>query len=188
MGFHRVQAESSTPGGVRYRTCVFGPHDATPPHEHEAPFFCIVLDGMSEQHSGAEERVRARGQVFFYPARERQSERFGRDGGRIFVVEVPETDARLPRVSRELLGPAALLARRVRLADDDLAVEDFTFGIIGSLSCERIDARWVPIARDFLHAQFAEKLTLARIASAAGVHPVHLSRAFPQRFGTTLGD
>jgi AraC family transcriptional regulator len=44
------------------------------------------------------------------------------------------------------------------------------------------------IARDFLHEHFAEKLSLRRIAAAAGVHPVHLCRAFPRKFGVTVGD
>ena len=192
MGFHRIEAETVTAEGVRYRTCAFPPHDATPPHEHEMPFFCLVLDGVSEQHSGSEERLRARSQVFFYPAHERQSERFGGSGGRIFVVEVPETGARLPRSSCELKGHAALLVRRLHLASrhtDDLAklaFDDATMSLIARQ--DEADLRWMPIVCDYLHAHFAEKLSLASIASAAGVHPVHLCRAFPRRFGMTLGD
>ena len=59
-------------------------------------------------------------------------------------------------------------------------------GVLARESCG--ERAWIPIAREYLHEHFAEKLSLRDVASAAGVHPVHLSRAFPQRFGMTLGE
>ena len=108
MSFHCVESESATPGGVRFRTCVFPPHFATPPHQHDGAFFCLVLDGVSDQRSGSEERRRDRGRAYFYPAGETQCERFGATGGRIFTVDLPSTDMRLPRGSSELAGWPAL--------------------------------------------------------------------------------
>jgi AraC family transcriptional regulator len=36
--------------------------------------------------------------------------------------------------------------------------------------------------------RFAERLTLAEVASNAGVHPVHLARQFRSRLGCTYGE
>jgi AraC family transcriptional regulator len=99
---------------------------------------------------------------------------------------------RLPDVSLELAGPAALTFRRLylesRSPDESVRVEELALALVASLARERGDCgRWAALARDYLHAHFTRRLTLRQIALAAGVHPVHLSRAFPQRFGVTLG-
>ncbi|MGH9636641.1 MAG: helix-turn-helix transcriptional regulator, partial [Candidatus Angelobacter sp.] len=43
-------------------------------------------------------------------------------------------------------------------------------------------------AREYVHAHYAENLTLAQVARAAGVHPVYLGHIFRQEFGETLGE
>ncbi len=48
--------------------------------------------------------------------------------------------------------------------------------------------RWLRIARDYLEANFLRPLSLAEIATAAGVHRVHLSREFRRYFSTTVGE
>jgi len=45
---------------------------------------------------------------------------------------------------------------------------------------------WIHVARALVDDRFAEPLTLAEIAEAVAVHPVHLSRTFHRRFGVTL--
>lgn len=204
--FHGVELESSSVGGVRYRTSVFPAHFGTSAHAHDEAYFCLVVDGTSRQRSGNDERFRERGSAYFYPSGEVQSERFGQRGSRLFSVEIGAAAhahmrdaARFPEASAELTGLAALTLRRLYLesrgeslgesrAGDSLHVEDLTMLLVAALVRERCDAvRWAPIVRDYLHAHFRERLTLERIARAAGVHPVHLCRAFPQRFGVTLG-
>lgn len=188
MTFHEIERERQTPGGVRVRISTCEPHASTPPHIHERPFVCLILGGVSVQRAGACELTRERGRAYFYPAGEVQSERFGASGGRIFALELSHA-VRLPDVSCELSGPAALFARRCCTGGDDLALDEAAALLAGALSRERDDGlRWMNVARDFLHAHFAEKLSLRRIAGAAGVHPVHLCRAFPRRFGTTVGE
>jgi AraC family transcriptional regulator len=197
--FHGKEIDSASAGGVRYRTLDFPADFATSTHAHEEAYFCLVIDGCSSQRSGSSERVRERGRTYFYPAGEMQSERFGRSGGRLFSIEIGASAVarlgeagRLPAASAELAGPAALAVRRLYLEShggDPLCVEDLTMQLVAAQVREQCDAvRWAPVVRDYLHAHCTEKLTLQRIALAAGVHPVHLCRAFPQRFGMTLGD
>ncbi|MDP9190373.1 MAG: AraC family transcriptional regulator [Acidobacteriota bacterium] len=188
MAFHDIECERHTPGGVRLRVSNCAPHASTPRHTHERPFVCLILAGVSVQRAGARELTRERGRAYFYPANEIQSERFGAAGGRIFALDLAD-EYRLPDVACELSGPAALFARRCWSSRDDLDLDESAAALVGALSREREDClRWMHVARDFLHAHFAEKLTLRRIADAAGVHPVHLCRAFPRRFGTTVGE
>ena len=47
---------------------------------------------------------------------------------------------------------------------------------------------WLKRAKDLLHARFAENLTLEQIAREVGVHPVHLSSVFRQKFHCTVGE
>jgi AraC family transcriptional regulator len=188
VAFHEIERERQTAGGSRLRVSNCAPHAVTPPHAHERPFVCLILGGVSVQRAGAHELTRERGRAYFYPAGEVQSERFGATGGRVFSFDLL-LDVGLPALSHELTGPAAILARRCWTGDDDLALDEAAASLTGALCREREDSlRWMSVARDFLHAHYVEKLSLRSIAEAAGVHPVHLCRAFPRRFGMTVGE
>src|ERR1700737_3578659 len=54
-----------------------------------------------------------------------------------------------------------------------------------ALGAERRSPRWLGEARALLHHRYRENLRLADVADAVGVHPVHLARVFPLRYGTT---
>jgi AraC family transcriptional regulator len=47
---------------------------------------------------------------------------------------------------------------------------------------------WLAAVRESLHDRFAEPLRVASLAEAAGVHPVHLARAFRRHFGAAPGE
>jgi AraC family transcriptional regulator len=195
--FHGKEVQAAEINAVRYRATEFAPAFATQPHAHEAAYFCFVLGGASVQVSGGIERTRRRGEVFFYPAGERQSERFGPAGSRLLSIELASL-ARLgdaPRRSVQLGGAAESIARKLygELVRDDtaspLAIEGLTLGLCAELLRVPFSApAWVSRVREFLHEHYAEPLALADVAAVAGVHPVHLSRDFPLRFGTTLCD
>jgi AraC family transcriptional regulator len=102
---------------------------------------------------------------------------------------------RRPARSSELRGWTALQARRAYLesanADDvaELTIDSAALMLTAALARESWGGqRWMPIVRDYLHAHFRQRLSLKEIAAAAGIHPVHLSRAFPSRHGLTLGE
>lgn len=195
--FHGKEVQATEINAVRYRASEFAPAFATQPHAHEAAYFCFVLGGASVQVSGGVERTRDRGDVFFYPAGERQSERFGPAGSRLLSIEL-DSLARIgeaPRRSVQLGGPAESIARTLyaELVRDDtaspLAIEGLTLGLCAELlRVPSSTPSWMARVRDYLHAHYAERLALADVATVAGVHPVHLSRDFPRRFGTTLGE
>jgi AraC family transcriptional regulator len=56
-----------------------------------------------------------------------------------------------------------------------------------ALGAERRPPHWLSEAKALLHDRYRENLRLADIASAVGVHPVHLARVFRLRYGTPVG-
>jgi AraC-like DNA-binding protein len=75
---------------------------------------------------------------------------------------------------------------------NDLDIEsravELAFSIVKFSAREPRDLRSLQRAREYLHAHFADNLTLARVARAAGVHPVYLGQIFRQEFRETLGE
>lgn len=195
QSFHTIERAGRTSGGVEFRTSICAPRSVTPPHLHARPFVCVILDGVSEQTAGGVERQREPGRAFFYPAGEVHHERFGPRGGRIFSMDLIDDGLRLPANSSELGGSPAVLSRRAHVesvkTDDigEITIESAAFALTAELSREIPgDPRWIASARDYLHTHFAGKMSLRAIAAAAGVHPVHLCRSFPRRYGMTIGD
>lgn len=85
------------------------------------------------------------------------------------------------------------LFRSINTGDsNDLDLESravaLSFSIVRSSAHPPRDLRSLRCACEFVHACFAENLTLAQVASAAGVHPVYLGHIFRQEFGETLGE
>jgi AraC-like DNA-binding protein len=75
---------------------------------------------------------------------------------------------------------------------NDLDIEsravELAFSIVKFSAREPRDLRSLQRAREYLHAHFADNLTLAQVARAAGVHPVYLGQIFRQEFRETLGE
>jgi len=75
-----------------------------------------------------------------------------------------------------------------------LAIEGLVLEILAEVSRGKIGANekgvpdWLKDARNFLHDNFAESFVLEDVARIAGVHPVHLSRIFRQKFHCTIGE
>ena len=85
-----------------------------------------------------------------------------------------------------------LYQRIFSTAANDLDIESravaLAFSIVKFSSSTPRDLRSLQRAREYVHAHFSENLTLARVARAAGVHPVYLGQIFRQEFGETLGE
>jgi AraC family transcriptional regulator len=129
-------------------------------------------------------------------------------GARFFIVEVgPEWTMRVHDHGLRL-GEAAVfrrgmlnwlgfrLYRESRQSDraSALVIEGLALEMIAELSRHGTNLPkdespyWLKQARDLIHAQFTESLTVAFIAKAVGVHPVHLARVFRRNYGTTIGE
>ncbi|MEZ5345516.1 MAG: AraC family transcriptional regulator [Pyrinomonadaceae bacterium] len=58
----------------------------------------------------------------------------------------------------------------------------------GKRKSDPASSLWLLKAKEFLHDNFSESVTLKKTADEVGVHPVHLARTFRRRFGCTIGE
>jgi AraC family transcriptional regulator len=75
----------------------------------------------------------------------------------------------------------------------ELMIEGLTLEIIAEASrqfaaSKNHTSRWLEDARQVLHEQFAENVTLAELAKMVGVHPVYLASSFRKQYGCTVGE
>jgi AraC family transcriptional regulator len=148
---------------------------ATPAHVHDCPLFCVVLDGSYEEVHGGRQFECTSSTVLFHAAYEEHLERFGQTGG------------------RSLIG--ARLYREFLTGDDasGLIIEGLLLEISGEFLRVRRNSGqqaplWLRDARDFIHANFARRITLAEIGKAANAHPVHVAQTFRRFHHCTIGD
>lgn len=184
------------------------PNCRLPWHEHAHASICFVVSGFyTERARGREQECQSQSMVF-KPAAEPHADVFGRSGGRCLLIEV--LPARAEHVEQFLrLTSMPRLARSARLAalgarlhgefhETDLAASLALEGLIlevladasRSIANESPSAqpRWLRNARDLLHDQAGDPLTLLGVASAVGVTPSHLARTFRKRYGCTVGE
>jgi AraC family transcriptional regulator len=179
-----------------------------PKHEHANAFLNLVLKGTYTEVAGARTRTRGPSTLALHPAGEVHADHWHGAGGLVFHVDIPA--ARLEQVraySRVLDSPADFdgglpvwLAMRLyhehRRNDgvSALVMEGLVLEVLAECSrhstrdSERMPPRWLRRVQELLQGRFAESLTHEVVAAAAGIHPVHLARAFRQHCGCTLGD
>ena len=179
-----------------------------PRHSHDHASFYIVLEGSLTEFYDRNRRDLAKCSVVFTPPGEIHSNAFHRAGGRCFLVELTprwtdrlaasgiELNSSLNTGNGELTWLATRLYKEFRYTDkvSALSVEGLALEILAAFSRQSENAPeaylpgWLRDARDLLHDRFSETITLNEIAEQVGVHPVHLARAFRQRYCCSLGE
>ena len=172
-------------------------------HEHDELHLCFVVRGAFEHGKGALATMLGPASVRVSPAGAPADLRFGPEGARCFLLHVTglePSDARAltpPRPSF-LSDPGTLrLARQAHeafrtvgeapLVLDALVLELFAHAAWTPQARERLAPGWLVRARECLHDRYSEPLVLADLATEAGVTPVHLARAFRERYGCSMG-
>jgi AraC family transcriptional regulator len=169
----------------------------TPRHRHEAAMICAIVDGAYVEHRGGAAIERRAGTVFLHPAGDEHASAFDRRV-RLVRMEIAPSLAGgfLDGPAAVSGGAAAMIAARIReeltRGDDEtpLVVEGLTLELLAAFSRQRRDVRgepaWLRRLRESLHEHFAERLTLAVLASEAGVHPVHMASVFRRATGSSV--
>jgi AraC family transcriptional regulator len=185
----------------------YAPGERTPTHAHERAFFYFVLRGSSTESFGSGPRVAAAGTLVFHPAGESHANHWHTAGHCLHLELAPATLARAREVGAALDRPAefrggwpAWLAGRIHreLTGADaaftLALEGLALELLAEVSrpagasTRERSPRWLRAAREYLHAHFADEVSLAETAAAAGVHPSHLARVFRRALGCSVGE
>jgi AraC family transcriptional regulator len=178
-----------------------------PKHSHGEPYFCFVLKGAYMEQYGRRSRSCQATTLIFHPADEIHADQF-QAAARCFNIQIPQPwQERVRQCSLSLnrsmdfrggfLQHLALrLYQEFHKGDtcSPLIVEGLALEMIGEMcrpaatQSPGVAPHWLCKARQLLHEQFPESLTLAEIARAVGVHPVHLARQFRRFYHCTMGE
>jgi AraC-like DNA-binding protein len=190
--------------GVHVSICHYASSARIGAHSHERPYFSFVLKGGYTECVGRREIDCAPLTARFHPAGEEHSNRFGPSGGALLNVEL---DADWLESVRELTAsthpPAVVdsavfigvtMADRCVAGVDNglLAIEDLTTSLLDQFERrDKVDGTrhrhpGVRRAMDFIDAELCGRLSLTRIAAAAGLHPTHFARIFRRYTGLTV--
>jgi len=172
-------------------------------HTHAPASFTVVLSGSYSESFGGKPQTRLPATVVFRPPLESHAVSFDREPVRILNIQLSAakhsyfrnySNIFTQRAARRSTA-TAFLGRRLDIAFNDaassLTIEGLIYELLGELS--RIKFRngcpqWLGEARTFLHDNFSTTLSLHEVATAVGVHPVHLARVFRERNGCTVGE
>jgi AraC family transcriptional regulator len=178
-----------------------------PLHTHDRATVAVLLRGAMVQRGDAGRSSDCRAAtVLVEPAGEPHGNHFQAGGARVLSVQPDPAD-------REVLGPflplltggahlrdpgVAALATRVTQemhAPDDLtplSVCGLVLELLARaarLAAPRLGRRpptWLTEVRELMNDRFTEPLQIRDLAAVAGVHPVHLSRAFRAEYGVPV--
>jgi AraC family transcriptional regulator len=178
-------------------------------HNHENARFVFVLRGnFSEIYTGKKRECQPFTAIFRPPNEEHSDDYYGRGIICLSVEVQPEWLARVNQYDLKLKDSAdfrggtlpfliSKLASEFDKQDNTsaLAIEgvmlEITVEILRSENRnlpKEVIPKWLFNARDFIHAEFTQNPSIAEIAAAVNVHPVHLARVFRRQFNCTIAD
>lgn len=175
-----------------------------PRHEHELAYVTVVLHGdYMEGDCGKLDELRPLTAVF-NPVGAAHSTVIGPAGASLFTIEFRSESLRglalrLPKQAAFDSGAGTMLWPGLRLfsafknQSADLMLEGNVFELLGGItqldrSSEKTPPQWLSRVKDRLHAEFRDRLSMRDLAREAGVHPVHLARAFRKFERRTPGE
>jgi AraC family transcriptional regulator len=202
--FGRTVATRRVPG-LRLAEVHYPPGLIIPRHDHELASLCIVLAGGYDERVGTCRRTCLENTVVLHPDGEHHD---NSHHTKVHLLSIEVESSRLAslREAAPVLGESAAhasgkivwlgatLAREFHNLEaiSDLAIEALALEILieGCRLVGHPESRapeWLSRAKQFLRVHIARTVTLAEIANAAGVHPAHLTRAFRQHYGHSVG-
>jgi AraC family transcriptional regulator len=188
----------------------FPPLLRLPLHTHERATVAVILSGSFAglmRHTSRDCPVAT---ILTEPAGELHGNLFERAGAEVLTVQPDPARLEVLEPFAGVLGEVnhlrdrmvAAVARRAasELGEPDeltpFAVEGLILELLAltarlrggpAIGAERRAPGWLGQARALLHDRCREHLTVAEVAAAVGVHPVHLTRVFRLHYGTPVG-
>lgn len=172
-----------------------------PRHEHQAAYVSFLLGGSYREVSHQDERACSPGTVIWHPKTEAHADRFHDCGGHLLDLEIEASwlsDAAqefrlVPRACMFRGGLPYLLGLRIyrELNADSCEVEEAAIELLGFFFTGPLDRQrpaWFDRALQMCSEIHDQQLSLAKVAFALGVHPVHVARSFRRFMGCTFGD
>jgi AraC family transcriptional regulator len=184
----------------------YPPRLRLPRHAHSSAYLCFVKDGGFTERQGRRVETYDRTWCVFRPPNDEHANEFNAAGAVCLNIDIGDSWLQrfheLGLTDRRLSVQSPFVAQLSGRLDDELrATDSASQVVIESLAAEvlvfasrRHDrlrvrrSRWLEKARQMIECEFASPLSLAGIASAVGIHPVHLARQFRAVHGCTVGD
>ncbi|HJQ39303.1 MAG TPA: AraC family transcriptional regulator [Thermoanaerobaculia bacterium] len=182
----------------------YAPLRALPRHGHEDAALCFSFRGSFEETVDGQTFEAAPYDVMVRPPAVRHSNRYASTGTQCVLIGVPqEAVLRMQpftslfdetrRLSGDAGKPLALnILRELRQHDESspIVLQGLILELIGASSRVRRSTppRWLRDARDFIHAHWLERPSLAAIARAGGIHPANLVRGFRAHLRCSPGE
>lgn len=179
-----------------------------PRHAHRHASISLVLRGSFIETLNRNPQQCLPLNLVIKPAGEIHTNRYGTSGAECLIIEVKPEQLERVRSSSNIMDRAllvrdaslALLGLRVYreframdsaspLAIEGLVLEMLALETRRHLShSRRAKPRWLLQAVELLREEFAQALSLSKVAEIVGVHPAHLARTFRLAFNCTVGD
>jgi AraC family transcriptional regulator len=205
---HGAIVSSANLGTFHLTEACYERETVVPIHDHDRSGWTLTLDGTYTERFPQREYVAPAGSVLGKPAAARHSNRYGPRGARCFLIGVetehPATHRGFARALRKVSfypqGPVPAIVRRMHreFTMRDAAWPLVLEGLILELAANAVRLtvraprrpapRWLVRVREQLDAAFTNTPRFAELAATAGVHPVHLSRAFHATYGASPGE
>jgi len=176
-------------------------------HNHESTHVIFVIEGNYLSSVFGVEQLVPGGSLIFVPAGTTHRDRLQTSSSRTLTVSVSSFQAerashyvRLPRAQSnfrhaEISFIASRLEAECRCWVDTsaLTMEGLCLELLAATAKREQTKdlnppRWLRTASDLVRDKCRDKISIAEIAAAVGVHPIHLSRTFRKFFNCTPGD
>jgi AraC family transcriptional regulator len=178
-----------------------------PLHTHESAHFLFVVKGTYEATIKDKKRFFSSSSIIYYPAGTTHRDRFcEREERRFLTVSLtsetnkklhneikfvdhsvdfnnPEISCLGKRIYREIQAPDGLSS----IVLDCLANELLVYSARDSENSAKPPA-WLKTARELIRDRCTEPVSVAEVAAAVAVHPLHLARSFRRYFGCSPGE
>jgi AraC family transcriptional regulator len=186
----------------------FPPNALLEPHTHARAIFAVMLTGSFSNRIAGREYDCTPASYWTEPLGEKHSNRGGRMGARVVVVQPDPASVDLFAPFENLLNGVrfgrletlALDSRRVvrEIGSLDplapLAIESLVLGML--VTSARLTSharhhdlppRWLQQARDYVHEHYRRSFKISDVAALVGVDASRLAHVFRRYYGTTVG-
>ena len=194
--------------GLRLVDGVYFANTKVPKHSHQHAVLCVGLTGMCSEVIAGKVRQYEAMTVEFLPADQFHSLDFPCADTRAFSIDIATGWIERARefslrLDNSVHAHGGLLSALMMKTYDEfrhldsasaVAIQGLTMEMLAAVSRnnpnlpDRRPQRWLACAEEFLRESFTEHLTLAQVATGAGVHPVYLAREFRRFHGCTIGE
>jgi len=197
-------------GGFVLTQTYHPPNLVLPRHDHECANINFTIKGSFREIFGSHPQEAIASSILVKPAGEHHANQYGAAGAHGFIIEVlPGKLEIIHRFSKLFDAPSHIrggllptLAKKIYRefcsmngAAAELMIEGLVLEMLAEatrreikLSSSATPPRWLREARDFLRANFAERVSLSKVAAVVDINPTYLARMFRKFYGCAVGE